>query len=38
MVGGAALCALAVRFTPEHKAREAALRESALAGNNRVAG
>jgi NNP family nitrate/nitrite transporter-like MFS transporter len=37
LVAGSALCALAVRFSPEHKAREAALRESALAVNNSVA-
>jgi NNP family nitrate/nitrite transporter-like MFS transporter len=37
VVAGTALCALAVRFSPEHKAREAALRESALAANNVIA-
>jgi NNP family nitrate/nitrite transporter-like MFS transporter len=37
LVAGSALCAIAVRFSPEHKAREAALRESALAINNGVA-
>ncbi len=34
---GTALCALAVRFSPEHKAREAALRDNALAVNNVIA-
>ncbi|WP_050451834.1 MFS transporter [Candidatus Burkholderia verschuerenii] len=37
VVAATALCALAVRFSPEHKAREAALRESALAANNVIA-
>jgi MFS transporter, NNP family, nitrate/nitrite transporter len=37
LVAVSALCALAVRFSPEHKAREAALRESALSVNNGVA-
>ena len=32
-----ALCALAVRFSSEHKAREAALREHALGANNSIA-
>jgi NNP family nitrate/nitrite transporter-like MFS transporter len=36
LVAVSALCALAVRFSPEHKAREAALRESALSVNNGV--
>jgi NNP family nitrate/nitrite transporter-like MFS transporter len=36
-VTATALCALAVRFSPEHKAREAALRDHALGTNNRIA-
>jgi MFS transporter, NNP family, nitrate/nitrite transporter len=32
-----ALCALAVRFSSEHKASEAALREHALGANNSIA-
>jgi NNP family nitrate/nitrite transporter-like MFS transporter len=37
VVTATALCALAVRFSPEHKAREAALRDLALGANNSVA-
>jgi NNP family nitrate/nitrite transporter-like MFS transporter len=37
LVTASALCALAVRFSPEHKAREAALRADALGINNSVA-
>jgi NNP family nitrate/nitrite transporter-like MFS transporter len=36
LVAVSAICALAVRFSPEHKAREAALREHALSVNNGV--
>jgi NNP family nitrate/nitrite transporter-like MFS transporter len=37
LVALSALCALAVRFSPEHKAREAALRDRALGINNSIA-
>jgi NNP family nitrate/nitrite transporter-like MFS transporter len=37
LVAVSAICALAVRFSPEHKAREAALREHALSVNNGIA-
>jgi MFS transporter, NNP family, nitrate/nitrite transporter len=36
-VTATALCALAVRLSPEHKAQEAALRDRALASTNRIA-
>ncbi|SAL29805.1 MFS transporter [Caballeronia telluris] len=37
LVAVSAICALAVRFSPEHKAREAALREHALSVNSGIA-